>query len=138
MYAYKRVYRLDAQVTAVAARGDHVLDFAKKYQIHRSCHDLPSLLADTEIDVIDICTPPALSMIVAAVQAGKHVICEKPFTGYFGRSDDKVPIGKHVPKSRMYERVMQDLPRDQIQRPACYVCGGLDLCAGGDENGRDP
>ena len=113
MYAYKRVYRLDAQVTAVAARGDHVLDFAKKHQIHRSRHDLPSLLADTEIDVIDICTPPALhaSMIVAAVQAGKHVICEKPFTGYFGRSDDKVPIGKHVPKSRMYERVMEEMDK---------------------------
>jgi predicted dehydrogenase len=31
MYAYKRVYGLDAVVTAVVARGDHVLDFAKKH-----------------------------------------------------------------------------------------------------------
>jgi predicted dehydrogenase len=113
MYAYKRVHGLEARVNAVAARGDHVLDFAKKHQIHRSYRDFPLLLADTEIEVIDICTPPALhaSMIVAAVQAGKHVICEKPFTGYFGRSDDKVPIGKHVPKSRMYERVMEEMDK---------------------------
>src|SRR6516164_11281050 len=91
MYAYQRVYGLDAQVTAVAARGDHVLDFAKKHQIRTSHRDFRALLADKEIDVVDICTPPALhaTMIVEAVQAGKHVICEKPFTGYFGRGDDK-------------------------------------------------
>jgi predicted dehydrogenase len=50
-------------------------------------------------------------MIVEAVQAGKHVICEKPFTGYFGRGEDKIPIGKHVPKSRMYERVMEEMDK---------------------------
>ena len=61
MYAYKRVYGLDAQVTAVAARGEHVLDFAKKHQIRQAYRDFPSLLADKEIDVVDICTPPALA-----------------------------------------------------------------------------
>jgi predicted dehydrogenase len=113
MYAYQRVYGVDAQVTAVAARGDHVLDFAKKHQIRRTYRDFPSLVADNEIDVVDICTPPALhaGMIVEAAQAGKHVICEKPFTGYFGRGEDKIPIGKHVPKSRMYECVMEEMDK---------------------------
>src|SRR6516165_9429851 len=113
MYAYRRVYGLDAQVTAVAARGDHVLDFAKKHRIRTTHRDFKSLLADEEIDVVDICTPPALhaAMIVEAMQAGKHVICEKPFTGYFGRGDDKTPIGKHVPKSLMYERVMEEMDK---------------------------
>lgn len=113
MYAYKRVYGVDAQVTAVAARGDHVLNFAKKHQIGRTYRDFPSLVSDKEIDVVDICTPPALhaTMIVAAVQAGKHIICEKPFTGYFGRSGDDAPVGKQVPKSRMYERVMAEMDK---------------------------
>jgi len=113
MYAYKRIYGLDAQVTAVSARGEQVLDFAKKYQIRQTYRDFPSLLADKEIDVVDICTPPALhaTMIVEAVQAGKHVICEKPFTGYFGRGDDKVPVGKYVPKSRMYEPVLEEMDK---------------------------
>ncbi len=113
MYAYKRVYGLDAQVIAVAARGDHVLGFAEKHQIRRTYRDFSSLLADKEIDVVDICTPPALhaTMIVAAVEAGKHIICEKPFTGYFGCGDDKTPVGKHVPKSLMYEHVLEEMDK---------------------------
>jgi predicted dehydrogenase len=113
MYAYRRVYGVDAQVVAVAARGDQVVDFAKKHQIRTTYRDFASLLADKDIDVVDICTPPNLhaAMIVDAVQAGKHVICEKPFSGYFGRGGDQAPIGKHVPKSLMYERVIEEMDR---------------------------
>jgi predicted dehydrogenase len=113
MYAYKRVYGVDAQVTAVAARGDHVVDFARKHQIGTTYRDFRALVADKDIDVVDICTPPALhaQMIVAAVQAGKHMICEKPFTGYFGRGGDAAPVGKTVKKSLMYERVMEEMEK---------------------------
>ena len=113
MYAYARVHGVDAQVKAVAARGDHVVDFARKHRIATTYRDFNDLLADREIDVVDICTPPMLHapMIVDAVQAGKHVICEKPFAGYFGRAGDKTPIGKHVPKSLMYERVMEEMEK---------------------------
>src|SRR5262244_1301723 len=111
MYAYKRVYGVDAQVTAVAARGDHVVDFARTHQIATTYRSFADLIADTAIDVVDICTPPNLhaTMIVAAMQAGKHVICEKPFAGYFGREGDKQPIGRHVPKALMYERVLEEM-----------------------------
>jgi predicted dehydrogenase len=113
MYAYKRVYGVHAEVTAVAARGDQVVDFAKKHHIGKTYRSFHDMIADREIDVIDICTPPNLhaAMIVQAMQAGKHVICEKPFAGYFGRDSDKTPIGKHVPKSLMYERVMEEMDK---------------------------
>jgi len=113
MYAYRRVYGVDVEVTAVAARRDPVVDFAKKHRIPTVYRDFRSLIADQEIDVVDICTPPAAhaAMIVEAVRAGKHVICEKPFTGYFGRPDDKTPIGQHVAKSLMYQRVMDEMDK---------------------------
>ena len=113
MHAYRRVYGVDAEVTAVAARGDHVVDFASKHRIRTTYRDFKALLADDAIDVVDICTPPALhaAMIVDVVEAGKHVICEKPFTGYFGRAGDKAPIGTNVPKSRMAERVMEEMEK---------------------------
>lgn len=111
MYSYKRVYGVDAQVVAVAARGDQVTEFAKKHGIGKTYRSFKELIADKDIDVVDICTPPNLhaSMIVEAMQAGKHVICEKPFAGYFGREGDKAPIGKNVPKSVMYQRVMEEM-----------------------------
>jgi predicted dehydrogenase len=113
MHAYRRVYGIDVDVKAVAARGDRVLDFAARHQIPAVYRSFRDLITDRELDVIDICTPPNLhaSMIVEAMEAGKHVICEKPFTGYFGREEDKTPIGKHVPKVLMYERVLEEMER---------------------------
>src|SRR6266481_3657059 len=113
MYAYKRVYGVDVEVSAVAARGDHVVDFAARHQIAKAYRSFGDLIADSELDVVDICTPPNLhsSMIIDAMQAGKHVICEKPFAGYFGRDGDKAPIGKHVPKALMYERVLEEMDK---------------------------
>jgi predicted dehydrogenase len=113
MYAYRRIYGIDVEVKAVAARGAHVVEFAKKHQIPIACRSFAELVADRELDVIDICTPPNLhaEMIVQAMQAGKHVICEKPFAGYFGREGDKTPIGKHVPKALMYQRVLEEMEK---------------------------
>ena len=113
MYAYRRVYGVDVEVKAVAARGDHVAEFAKKHQIQAAYRSFAELVADRELDVIDICTPPNLhaSMIVEAMESGKHVICEKPFAGYFGREGDNTPIGKHVPKALMYQRVLEEMDK---------------------------
>ena len=113
MYALRRVYGVDVEVSAVAARGEHVVDFARRHRIPNAHRSFASLIADREIDVVDICTPPNLhaAMIVEAMRAGKHVICEKPFAGYFGREGDKTPIGKHVPKALMYERVCEEMEK---------------------------
>ena len=128
MYAYKRVYGVNIEVTAVVSRGDHVELFAKKHQIAQTYRDYRALLADPAIDVVDICTPPAshAGMIVEAMLAGKHVICEKPFTGYFGQPGDQAPIGKHVPKSLMYERVLTEMEKT---RAAINASGKLFMYA---------
>ncbi len=110
MHAYQRVYGVDTVVAAVAARGDAVTGFAKRHGIAKVYRDFADLVRDPEIDVIDICTPAALHapMILEAMEAGRHVICEKPFTGYFGRPGDALPIGK-LAKALMYERVSEEM-----------------------------
>ena len=40
---------------------------------------------------------------------GKHVICEKPLVGYFGRPGDPEPIGEKVSKKLMFECLLKDL-----------------------------
>jgi Oxidoreductase family, NAD-binding Rossmann fold len=128
MHAYRRVFGLDARVRAVASRGDRVVEFAKRFRVPQTYRDYRELLADKDIDVIDICTPPTLhaEMILACMRAGKHVICEKPFTGYFGRLDDPVPIGRRVAKSVMYERVLQEM---EVTREAIRASGQLFMYA---------
>lgn len=111
MQAYRRVFGLDVQVRAVASLDAAVDAFAQRFGIPATHRDWRALLDDPEIDVIDICTPASLhaEMVVGCVRAGKHVICEKPFTGYFGRPGDAVPIGTQVPKALMFERVMEEM-----------------------------
>ena len=111
MHAYRRVYGVDAQVVRVCSRGDGVTAFAHRHGIADTCRDYRELLHDPAIDVIDLCTPPAThaEMVVACMRAGKHVICEKPFTGYFGQPGDPTPIGRRVPKAVMFERVMEQM-----------------------------
>jgi len=46
----------------------------------RAYKDLKDLLADPGVDLIDLCVPTHLHpmMAIAALQSGKHVLCEKP------------------------------------------------------------
>ena len=43
---------------------------------------MDKIIANTEIDIVDICLPPHLHFSTALkfLEAGKHVICEKPLT----------------------------------------------------------
>lgn len=86
-------------------------EIAKAYGFEQITADFNEVLSDQEIDVIDIVTPPHLHLKFAleALKAGKHVICEKPLTGYFGEEDDEKPIGHNVSKAKMYESVLREI-----------------------------
>ncbi|MCP5112700.1 MAG: Gfo/Idh/MocA family oxidoreductase [bacterium] len=59
-----------------------------------------------DIDVLDICTPPSShsEYILAAAEAGKHVIVEKPLTGFFGS-----PV--EFTKGQMLQEVLAECER---------------------------
>ena len=84
---------------------------AAKFEIEETCSNVEEILDDRQIDVIDICTPPFShsQMIKDVMSAGKHVICEKPLTGYFGRGDDPEPIGEKVSKMAMYKHIDEEI-----------------------------
>lgn len=97
----------------IAHRYEQVNMMKERYGFINASLDFDDLLNDDEIDIIDICTPPYAheEMIVAALKAGKHVICEKPLSGYFGRPGDKEPIGDNVSKVIMYEELLHTIDR---------------------------
>ncbi|HSV85973.1 MAG TPA: Gfo/Idh/MocA family oxidoreductase [Levilinea sp.] len=55
-------------------------NWGKQFSIKRLTGHYDELLRDPELDIIDVCTPSRYHMplAVAALDAGKHVICEKP------------------------------------------------------------
>jgi predicted dehydrogenase len=71
----------NVEVAAVAASSQATADkFAAALMIPKASGDWRTVLADTEIDAVHVCTPNSLhhAMSKAALEAGKHVLCEKP------------------------------------------------------------
>lgn len=95
---------------------------ARRYGYEYFTDRYEELLEDRETDVIFVNTPPALhmDMILQALAAGKHVICEKPLTGYFGRPGEGEAIGDTIGREKMYRSVALDLER--IEK--AIVCSG--------------
>lgn len=52
----------------------------ERFGFQKCCIDWKEIVNDPEIDVVSICTPnnAHVAVAIAALEAGKHVICEKP------------------------------------------------------------
>jgi predicted dehydrogenase len=64
-------------------------DLAAKHQIKEVAKSFDDVCRRADIDVLDICTPPKLHLeqIRSGLQAGKHVICEKPLVASLAAVD---------------------------------------------------
>jgi predicted dehydrogenase len=69
--------------------GSGALDLGRDIKVYRVLDDL---LADPDVDLVDLCTPTTLhpEQAVAALKAGKHVLCEKPLALSSARARDVV------------------------------------------------
>ncbi len=78
---------------------------AQRFGISFVTTDFRALLDRKDVDAVDLCVPPAVhhTMAIQAAQAGKHIIVEKPLTGYFGEPGDPEPIGDRVGRAKMLE-----------------------------------
>ena len=88
--AYRQVHGVDVELHCVtAARPERAQAYARQFGVGRVVPDLRAVLADGEIDVVDLCVPSHhhAAMAIEAARAGKHVIVEKPLTGFFGSPD---------------------------------------------------
>jgi predicted dehydrogenase len=118
-HGYRHVHGVDVELVAVtAARRERAEAYARRFGVARVAPDLRALLADPEVDVVDLCAPshhhPA--MAIAAARAGKHVIVEKPLTGFFGPPD--------TPREEMLRRALTTA--DEVL--AAVRAAGVRLC----------
>jgi predicted dehydrogenase len=81
----------DAQIMAVCDLDkNRANEFAQTFGIPNTYTSYDEMLKDTNINCIDIATPTYLHipMAMKAIQAGKHVHCEKPFCRCIGEGYD--------------------------------------------------
>jgi len=108
----RRVYGMDVEIAGVTSlRAESRADFGRRHGI-KPYADAVSLIQD--VDVIDICSPPSAhdEAMIAAAAAGKHIICEKPLSGYFGPEGcGEEYHGNRDPKGPMLEAVIEKLQK---------------------------
>jgi predicted dehydrogenase len=70
--------------------------FAASLGVEKWSADYRIVLADPEIDAVHVCTPNALHHPIskAALEAGKHVLCEKPLTLSVAEAEELVALAK--------------------------------------------
>lgn len=107
---------MEIVLAGVASVDEEAEAFAKEYGIGQVTRDYRRLLENPDIDVIDICTPPVchFSMIKDSIEAGKHVICEKPLTGFFEKEGVFPEHIGQVSKREMFEKVTGEM--DELQQ----------------------
>lgn len=118
--------------TTVAARDPHrAYRFALKHNIPRVRDSYEQLLSDPEIDAVYVALPAALHArwTMAAMQAGKHVLCEKPFTSNVdaartvataaGEADVVVMEAYHSAHHPLQQRLRNILASGQLGRVVC-------------------
>jgi predicted dehydrogenase len=108
---YRQVQGVPVEVAAlVDINKTRAEDLARRYGVSKVFEDYRHILEDKSIHVVDLVVPNALHlpMVLDAAKAGKHIICEKPLTGYFGQGEPEDKVGV-APKKRMLQKVREDL-----------------------------
>jgi len=82
--ALKRVYSTRVEITGAFSGNTNRLNAFTKPKNIKAFESLDALI--DACDMLHVCTPPATheKLVMDVLKKGKHVIVEKPFTGYFG------------------------------------------------------
>ena len=94
----------DVEVVAIAEKGNkRAKERAAVCGVDRWFGDFRKMLALDEIDAVNVCTPNYLHcpQTIAALKAGKHVICEKPMAMNVDESKKMVAAAKKAKKTFM-------------------------------------
>lgn len=126
--SYRKVYGEQFVISAIYGRsaGSRAV-LANEYDIARQFDSIAAIMADPEIDAIDICLPhhSHVALTIQAAEHGKHIICEKPLGGYFGGAD--APQGwlaDATPRQMMLDAVVAEnrRVRDAIRKSGVTFC----------------
>jgi predicted dehydrogenase len=129
--SYQKVYGEDFEIRGIYGRTkDKAAHLAKDFNVPKVYDTYEQMLADKEIDAVDLVVPNFLHVpfAVKAAQAGKHVFCEKPLTGFFGPADAAPGTwtAKGYPRESMLKQAVDqaNLAYDAITKAGVQLCYG--------------
>ncbi len=101
--AYEKLRGVKLEILAVCSKNRESAEaFSKRFDISYVYTDFGQMLERKDIQVVDLCMSTDLHhlMAIQAAEAGKHIICEKPLTGYFGEGE--------TPRQGMMEEALKN------------------------------
>lgn len=116
---YAHVHGVDLRIAGVASlTPERGRQFAERHGLERAYRSVDELLADPQVDLVDLCVPNYLHVpfVIRCAEAGKPVICEKPFTGFFG--DGEPLVGNRFGRAAMLAGALDSADRalDALER----------------------
>ena len=87
---YRRIPGLSIHIKGVASRdASKAAQFARDHSLDKAYGSVDEMLADPDIDLVDLCVPTFqhAPLTIQTAAAGKNVVCEKPLTGCFEERD---------------------------------------------------
>lgn len=131
------------EVVAVAARDrTRAEEFAKKHEIPRVVDDYAALIADPDIDAIYNPLPNGLhaEWTEKALAAGKHVLCEKPFTSNLAEAERVAAVAaetqlvvmeafhyRYHPVAERMREIARSGELGELQRVETFMCVPLPM-----------
>lgn len=124
-------------VAVVNPHAQALHDFAEQHRIKQRYTDTAQMLAEQQPDLVIICTPPAThaDLIRQALEAGAHVLCEKPIVSSLKELDDLLALEQR--SGRILSSVFQWrfgssgqhmrrlIQQDAFGRPLLAICHTL-------------
>ncbi len=110
----------DVEVVAIAsARLERAEAVAAEHRIPYAFDDYEEMLRNVELDLVSVVSPPYLhhEMTMAALHAGAHVLCEKPFAMDLGEAVDMRDAGERLGRVHAVDHEFRYVPaRSAIKR----------------------
>jgi len=135
----------DVSVVAVGSRdAERANAYAREHGVERAHASYDALLADDEVDAVYVSLPNGLhhEWTMRALEAGKHVLCEKPYSRHAGEVEDAFALAererltlmeafmyRHHPQTAVVESLLREgaIGRLRLVRAAfSFVLGSLD------------
>lgn len=93
------------ELTAIAGRNQSAVEHAAEQMGWASTEtDWRALIARDDIDLIDICTPgnTHAEIAIAALKAGKHVLCEKPLANSVAEAEEMTAVAAEAARQGVF------------------------------------